>query len=78
MKIQISCFAQALSHTSPGFYVSAVQVFFETLWEKEKSSFPTVFSTLLETFLPFSLNLELLTANPFSLEDFKICSFGRS
>ena len=41
----------------------------KTLWEKEKlqvtstAPFPTVFSTHLENFLPFSLNLKLLSAN---------------
>ena len=31
--------------------------------------FPTVFSTGVETFLPFSSNLELSSANSFSLEE---------
>ena len=33
------------------------------------SRFPTVFSTLLEYFLPFSSNLKLPSANFFSLEE---------
>ena len=47
--------------------------------EKEKllatsiSPFTTVFSTHLDNFLPFSSNLKLLSANSFSLEEFKIC-----
>ena len=51
----------------------------KTLWEKEKllltSNFscPTVFSTLLENFLPYSSNLKLVSANSFRLEDSKIC-----
>ena len=37
------------------------------------SPFPTVFSALFENFLPFSTNLKVLPANPFSLEESKIC-----
>ena len=36
-----------------------------------------VFSTLLENYLPFSLNLNLLSANSFSLEESKICHLGK-
>ena len=45
-----------LSQTSPGFYMSEVQVFKKTLWEKEKLLlvFPQCFSTHLDDFLPFS------------------------
>ena len=32
-----------------------------------------VFSTCLDNFLPFSLNLKLSSANSFSLEESKIC-----
>ena len=39
--------------------------------------FPTVFSTLLENFLPFSSNLKLSSANSFSLEEYKICRLGK-
>ena len=35
-----------------------------------------VFSTRLDTFLPFSSNLKLLSANSFSLEESKICHLG--
>ena len=42
------------------------------------SPFPTVFSTHLENFLPFSSNLKLLSANTFSLEESKICRLGKS
>ena len=41
------------------------------------SSFPTVFSTLLEKFPPFSSNLKLSSANSFSLEPSKICCLER-
>ena len=52
------------------------------LQEDEKKSdvklspFPTVFSTRLENFLPSSLDLNLSSANSFSLEGFKIYSLG--
>ena len=39
--------------------------------------FPTVFSTHLRNFLPFSSNLKLSSANPFSLEESKICRLGK-
>ena len=35
--------------------------------------FPTVFSTRLDNFQPFSSNLKLSSANSFSLEESKIC-----
>ena len=41
------------------------------------SPFPTVFSTLLDNFLPFSSNLKLSSANSFSLEESKICHLGK-
>ena len=41
-------------------------------------SFPTVFSIGLKNFLPFSQNSKLSSANSFSLEESKICSFGKS
>ena len=37
------------------------------------STFPTVFSTRLDNFLPFSSNLKLSSANSFSSEESKIC-----
>ena len=37
------------------------------------SPFPTVFSTHLDNFLPFSSYLKLSSANSFSLEESKIC-----
>ena len=40
------------------------------------SPLPTVFSTCLEIFLPFSSNLKLSSANTSSLEEFEICSLG--
>ena len=72
-----------LSQTSPGFYVSAVKVFWKHCGKRRNCSsraispFPTVFSTCLENFLPFSLHLKLLSANSFSLEESKICRLGK-
>ena len=42
-----------LSQTSPGFYVSAVQVFSKTLWEKEKLLVTSNFSFSHSVFYPF-------------------------
>ena len=39
--------------------------------------FPTVFSTHLENFLPFSSSLKLSSANSFSLKQSKNLSFGK-
>ena len=51
-----------LSQTSPGFYMSAVQVLWKhSLWAI--SPFPTVFSTRLKNFLPFASNLPLSVWN---------------
>ena len=41
------------------------------------SPFSTVFSTLLENFLPFSSNLELSSANSFTLEKSRIGCLGK-
>ena len=56
----------------------------KTLSEKEKllimsnfSFFPSVFSTLLDIFLPFSSNSKLSSANSLSLEESKICYLGK-
>ena len=51
---------------------------FENTMGKEEiaqaiSPFPTVFSTHLDNFLPFLLNMKLLSANSFSLEESEIC-----
>ena len=44
---------------------------------REISPFPTVFSTRFENFLQFLLNLNLSSANSFSLEKSKICRLGK-
>ena len=41
------------------------------------SPFPTLLSTLLENFLPFSSSLKFSSANSFSLEECKICRLGK-
>ena len=67
---------------SPGFYVSALQVFENTVEKGEIVRneqfllFPQ-FSTRFENFLPFSSNLKLSSANSFSSEASKILSFGK-
>ena len=40
------------------------------------SPFPTVFSNHLDSFLSFSSNLKLSSANSFSLKESKICRLG--
>ena len=42
-----------LSQTSPVFYVSAVQVFLQTLWKKEKLLVTSSFSFSHSVFYPF-------------------------
>ena len=72
-----------LSQTSPGFYVSAAQVFRIHCGQRRNCSsqaispFPTVFSTHLEEFLPFLPNSKLSSANSFNLEESKICPLGK-
>ena len=39
--------------------------------------FSKVFSFRFESFLPFSLNIKLSSANSFSLEDSKMCRLGK-
>ena len=75
-----------LSQTSPGFYMSAVQVFLKHCGKRRNcrkraiSPFPTVFSTCLKSCLPFStklFNKKLLSANTFNLDRSKICCLGK-
>ena len=68
------------SHTMTPFDAPGKTSLLKTLWEKEKllvmSNFSfshSVFSTRLDNFLPFSLDLKLSSANSFSLEESKIC-----
>ena len=59
--------------------MSAVHVFSKHCEKRRNCSlraispFPTVFSTSLESFLQFSTNLKLSSANSFRLEESKIC-----
>ena len=39
--------------------------------------YPTVFSTYLESILPFSSNIESLSPNSISLDESKICHLGK-
>ena len=57
------------SHTMTPFDTPRKQAF----WKQAISPFPTVFSTRLDSFPPFSSNLKLSSANSFSLEESKIC-----
>ena len=63
----------------PWFLRASRTCLLKTLWEKEKLlvlsifSSPTVFSTHLENFLPFSSNLKLSSAKSCSLGESKIC-----
>ena len=72
-----------LYQTSPGFYMSAIQVFLKTLWEKGGIAgnkqfllFP-VFFTCLENYLPFLSNFKLSCARSFSLEGSKTDCLGK-
>ena len=64
-----------LSQTGPGFLRVCSTSLLKTLWEKEKLL--VIQSTPLDNFLPFSSNLELSSANSFSLEGSKICRLGK-
>ena len=63
--------------------MSAVKVFWKHCEKRRNwslpaiSPFPAVFSTDLENFLPFLSILKLLSANPFSLVESKICRLGK-
>ena len=78
------CFLPVLTlyGPSPGFYVSALQVFQKHCGKRRNcllqaiSPFPTLFSTLLENFLPYSSNLKS-SAKSFCLEESKICHLGK-
>ena len=72
-----------LSQTSPGFTCLQYKSLENAVGKGENARnkqfllFPTMFSTRLENFLPFSSNLKLSSANSFSLEEFKICRMGK-
>ena len=76
-----------LSQTSPCFHMSAVRRFRKHCGKRrncllgemlgEISPVSTVFSTILENFVPFSSTLKLLSASSFSLEESKICPLGK-
>ena len=66
------------SHTMTPFDAPGKQALWKHCWKRRNCSkraispFPTVFSTCLDSFLPFSSNLKLSSANSFSLEESKI------
>ena len=72
-----------LATSNAGFYVSAVQVFWKHCGKMRNCSqrvippFPTLISTCLETFPPFSSNLKLSSAKSFNLEECTICCLGK-
>ena len=76
-------FPLTLSQTSPGFYISAVQVFWKHNGKRKIARneqfllFPQCFLSVWRTFPPFSSNIKLPSANYFSLEESKICRLGR-
>ena len=67
------------SHTVTPFDAPGKQAFWKHCGKRRNCSqraifsFPTVFSTRLDNFLPFSSYLELSSAKSFSLEESKIC-----
>ena len=70
------------SHTVTPFDAPGKQAFWKHCGKRRNCSswaispFPTVFSTGLDNFVPFSSNLKLSSANSFSLEESKICHLG--
>ena len=68
-----------LSQTSPGFHMSAVQVFWKHCRKRRNCSwravspFPSLFFNCLKNFLPYSSNLKLSSSNSFSFKESKIC-----
>ena len=72
-----------LSQTSPGFYVSAVQVFLKTLWEKEKLLVTSNFSFSHSVLYPFRelpvifIKFEIVVWKLFQFGRVKSSSFGR-
>ena len=79
----VSMIVLTLSRTSPGFYVSSVQGFGNTMGKGEIACneqfllFSTVVSTLLENFWSSSSNLKFSSANSFSLETSKVSCLGK-
>ena len=77
------CKGLTLSQTSPGFYVSAVKFFENTVAKGEIARyeqfllFPLFFLLILKNFLPFSSNLKLSSANYFSWKSLKFVVWER-
>ena len=81
-QVNYQLFYLTLSQTSLGFMCLQYKSFENTLRKgkaahnEQFSSFPTVFSTCLKTFMPFLSNLKLSSLTSFSLEESKILSSG--
>ena len=73
-------FVSTFSQTSPGFYVSATQVYCKHCGKIERIKqfllFPQCVLPFKKT-LPFSPNLKLWSVNSFRLEESKICRLGK-
>ena len=77
--IQVGNILLTLSPTSPRFYLSAEQVFENTL-EKEEIAHDEQFLLFPQCFLLFfaiSLNLKLSFSKSLSLEESQMCRFGK-
>ena len=59
------------------WFLRVCKSFENTVGKGEISLFPTMFSTCLESDLPFSSNLKLSSAKSFNLEESKICRLGK-
>ena len=72
-----------LSQTSPGFYVSEIQVFENTVGKGEIARneqfllFPQCFLILWRTYCHFSSSVKLSSAKPLNLEESKTCRLGK-
>ena len=73
-----------LSHTSPGFYLSAEQVFLKTLWEKEKLLVMSNYSFSHSGFYPFGkhptifIQFEIVVCKLFLFGSVRIFLFGKA
>ena len=83
LKAKISAFYPFPPKTSPDFLCLQYKSFKNTVRKCEITRnerfllFPTVFSTHLENFLPFSSNLKVPSSTSFSLEESKKLLSGR-
>ena len=72
-----------LSQTSPGFYLSAIQAFLKTLWEKEKLLETSNLSFSRSVFFPFwelspiFIKFEIVICKPFQFGSVRHLLFGK-